>query len=89
MTHTKMQRDQPEAMDSKRRRERHPVIQLLDFMLDDVVAALEAALRVREQSVAARGSCWIPASAVTRPEAAADNAGLPLVSQTPAWPLIG
>ena len=59
VTLKKMQRDQPEAMDSKRRRNRHPVIQLLDFMLDVVVAALEAAIRVREQSVA-RGSCWIP-----------------------------
>ena len=77
-------------MESRRRRARPPVIQWLHFMLVVVVAALEAALRVREQSVARGSSCWIPASAVTSLEAAAaDNAGLPLVSQPPVWPLIG
>ena len=76
-------------MESKRRRERHPVILLWDFML--VLLWLHWKL-YRELGSSQSGSCWIPASAasLTRPRLLlTSNAGLLLARQPRSWPLIG
>ena len=89
---TNNKKNQPATMESNRRRERHPVILLWDFML--VLLWLHWKL-YRELGSSHSGSraaagYWIPASSLTRPRLLlTSNAGLLLVSQPQSRPLIG
>ena len=88
-------RNQPATIESKRRRERHPVILLWALMLVVVVAALEAVQRIKgavsqwQQEAAAGYQPLLPAWPDRRLLLLTSNAGLPLVSQPQSWPLIG